>query len=65
MGIRLKMSVPWPRLPRAASFVLEPDRVMIDGDDVTSAIRTPEVDVGAATVARMAAVRAALVAAAA
>ncbi len=45
-----------------ASFVLEPDRVMIDGHDVTSAIRTPEMDVAAATVARMAAVRTALVA---
>ena len=45
-----------------ASFVLEPGRVMIDGDDVTSAIRTPEMDVAAATVARMAAVRTALVA---
>ena len=44
-----------------ASFVLEPDRVTIDGHDVTSAIRTPEMDVAAATVARMPAVRAALV----
>lgn len=45
-----------------ASFVLESDRVMIDTYDVTSAIRTPEMDVAAATVARMPAVRAALVA---
>jgi cytidylate kinase len=38
------------------------DRVMIDGHDVTKAIRTPEMDHAAATVARMPAVRRALVA---
>lgn len=44
-----------------ASFVLKPDHVAINGHDVTSVIRTPEIDVAAATVARMAPVRTALV----
>jgi CMP/dCMP kinase len=38
------------------------ERVLIDGHDVTKAIRTPEMDRAAATVARMPAVRRALVA---
>jgi cytidylate kinase len=37
------------------------DRVVIDGHDVTTAIRTPEIDVAAATVARHAEVRRVLV----
>ena len=44
-----------------ASFEIDENRVMIDGHDVTTAIRTPEIDVAAATVARMARVRAVLV----
>ena len=39
---------------------LESNRVVVDGHDVTQAIRTPEVDVAAATVARLPRVRAAL-----
>ena len=44
-----------------ASFEIDENRVMIDGHDVTRAIRTPEIDVAAATVARIAQVRAVLV----
>jgi cytidylate kinase len=48
------------------TFVHEPgsaqaSRVLIDGDDVTAAIRTPRVDEAVSTVARMASVREALV----
>ena len=45
-----------------ASFEIDENRVGIDGRDVTDAIRTPEIDVAAATVARMPRVREALVA---
>ena len=44
------------------SFKIDDHRVIIDGLDVTTAIRTPEIDVAAATVARMPRVREALVA---
>lgn len=44
-----------------ASFDLDAGRVLIDGHDVTRAIRTPEIDVAAAAVARLPAVRRALV----
>jgi len=49
-------------LARRASLVVEGGRVSIDGHDVTQAIRTPEIDKVAAAVARLPAVRAALVA---
>jgi cytidylate kinase len=49
------------RLAEAAIFELD-GGVVIDGHDVTAAIRTPEIDVAAAVVARHPAVRAALVA---
>jgi cytidylate kinase len=42
-------------------FVLEEGRVVIDGDDVTRAIRTPEIDRAATMVARLPAVRRVLV----
>jgi cytidylate kinase len=45
-----------------ASFDLEQGRVRIDGHDVAAAIRTPEIDKAAATVARHPAVRQLLVA---
>ncbi len=45
-----------------AVFTLEGTRIGIDGQDVSRAIRTPEMDVAAATVARLPRVRAALVA---
>jgi cytidylate kinase len=48
------------RLAEAATFELE-GRVVIDGHDVTGAIRTAEIDAAAAVVARHPAVRAALV----
>ena len=44
-----------------ASFELEGGRVVIDGHDVTGDIRTPEIDVAAAAVARLPDVRKALV----
>lgn len=46
----------------AADFLFVDGRIAIDGHDVTSAIRTTEMDAAAATVARQPAVRAALVA---
>lgn len=45
-----------------AVFALEGARIGIDGQDVSRAIRTPEMDVAAAAVARLPRVRAALVA---
>jgi cytidylate kinase len=49
------------QLARAADLVVEGGLVTIDGYDVTTAIRTPEVDKLASTVARLAQVREALV----
>ena len=47
---------------RSRVFDLDAGRVVIDGDDVSNAIRTPAIDKGAAAVARHPAVRRALVA---
>ena len=52
-------------LASRATFDLEGDRVRIDGHDVSQAIRTPEMDRAATRVARLPAVREALVRAAA
>lgn len=49
-------------LGERASFDLEAGRVLIDGHDVTRAIRTPEIDRAAAIIARHPAVRRVLVA---
>jgi CMP/dCMP kinase len=49
-------------LGERAAFDLEDGRVVIDGHDVATAIRTPDIDVAAARVARYPAVRRALVA---
>ena len=49
-------------LARSAAFKVDADQIIIDGHDVTALIRTPEMDVAAATVARMPKVREALVA---
>jgi cytidylate kinase len=49
-------------LAEQASLDLASDRTIIDGHDVTRAIRTPEIDKAAASVARLPKVRAALVA---
>ena len=48
-------------LASGASFVLDEGRVLIDGNDVTRAIRTPEIDRVATSVARLTAVRRVLV----
>jgi cytidylate kinase len=50
------------RVGQAAAFDLDRGRVAIDGHDVSAAIRTPEIDKAAATVARHPAVRRILVA---
>src|SRR5687768_11338074 len=44
-------------LSERARFDLEAGRVVIDGSDVSQAIRTPEIDAAATTVARHPAVR--------
>lgn len=49
-------------LAREASLQAEQGRVVIDGHDVTREIRTPDIDAAAARVARLPAVREALVA---
>ncbi len=49
-------------IARDAIFAFVDGRVLIDGHDVTAAIRTPEMDAAAASVARLPQVRAALVA---
>jgi cytidylate kinase len=49
-------------LAERASLEVGPGHVTIDGQDVTSAIRTPEIDRAAAATARLAKVRAVLVA---
>lgn len=49
-------------LAEGAQFDLDDGRVIIDGHDVARAIRTPEIDRGAALVARLPGVRRALVA---
>ena len=48
-------------LARRAALDVGPSAVVIDGHDVTSAIRTPEIDRAAAAAARLPKVRAALV----
>ena len=48
-------------LAQCAAFDVGPSSVVIDGHDVTSAIRTPEIDRAAAATARLPKVRAALV----
>ena len=49
-------------LARTADIDVSPSAVRIDGQDITSAIRTPEIDKAAASVARLPQVRAVLVA---
>ena len=49
------------KIASMSSFEIREDAVTIDGHDVTTAIRTPEIDVAAATVARMSKVRSVLV----
>ena len=61
-GIRLEDEAAVARVARAADLVVEGGVVAIDGHDVTRAIRTPEVDRIASTVARLPLVREVLVA---
>lgn len=61
-GVALDDEAAVARIAREATFELEPGRVVIDGHDVTAAIRTPEIDRAASAVARLPRVREALVA---
>ena len=61
-GIPLNDEAAVARLARAADLIVEGGVVAIDGHDVTGAIRTPEVDKLASTVARLPQVREVLVA---
>ena len=66
--LALERGVPFDDEPAVAALAetarlrVEPDRIAIDGHDVTAAIRTPEMDRAAARVARIPAVRRVLVA---
>ena len=61
-GVALTDESALAALARAAVFTMVDGRIVIDGHDVTTAIRTPEMDAAAAAVARLPEVRAALVA---
>ena len=61
-GLDLKDESVVAALSERAQFDLEAGRVGIDGSDVSQAIRTPEIDAAATTVARHPAVRRVLVA---
>jgi cytidylate kinase len=61
LGLAVEEAEPVAALATAAVFSLDAGRTVIDGHDVTDAIRTPAIDMAAAAVARNAGVRAALV----
>ncbi len=61
-GIDLNDEAAVAQIADRAAFDLEQGRVAIDGQDVSKAIRTPEIDAAATTVARHPAVRRTLVA---
>ena len=61
-GVSLDDEARLAAIARQAALVVEGGVVKIDGHDVTSAIRTPEMDKAASAVARLPQVRAALVA---
>lgn len=61
LGLTVDAAEPVAALAAAAAFTLDGGRTVIDGRDVTEAIRTPAIDMAAAAVARNAGVRAALV----
>ncbi|MPY86692.1 MAG: (d)CMP kinase [Luteitalea sp.] len=61
-GVRLSDEASMASLAERATFLIEADKVAIDGHDVTRNIRTPRIDEAAAAVAGLAAVRAVLVA---
>jgi cytidylate kinase len=56
------VALAWPRDPASLDIRFEDDRVLLDGDDVSAAIRTPEISRRASEVATDPAVRAAMVA---
>lgn len=60
-GVPLDDEAAVARLAEASIIHVGPDRVTIDGDDITRAIRTPEIDRAAAAVARLPRVRSVLV----
>ncbi len=61
-GVDLDDEAAVAEVARSAALVAEGGRVVVDGHDVTRAIRTPDMDAAAARVARLGPVRAALVA---
>jgi cytidylate kinase len=54
------VAIAWPRDPASLDIRFEGERVLLDGEDVSEAIRTPEVSQRASQLATDAAVRAAL-----
>jgi cytidylate kinase len=60
-GVPLDSEEAVAALAQRAALAIGPSSVVIDGHDVTSAIRTPEIDRAAAATARLPKVRAALV----
>lgn len=62
LGVPLDDAAAVARVAKAAQFDLGDGAIAVDGHDVTSAIRTPDMDKAAALVARNAAVRDVLVA---
>src|SRR4029453_330287 len=61
-GLDLDDEAAIARLGERARFTLDQDRVVVDGQDVTRSIPTPEIDRASAEVARLPAVRRVLVA---
>ena len=61
-GVSLDDESAVARVAAEATFSFEDGRAVVEGHDVTEAIRTPETDVAAATVAKLPAVRRILVA---
>ncbi len=61
LGVAVEEADAVAALAAAAVFIFDAGRTVIDGHDVTDAIRTPAIDMAAAAVARNVGVRAALV----
>jgi cytidylate kinase len=61
-GVGLDDEAAVAALAERARVDVQPNRVIVDGEDVTREIRTPEIDLAAASVARLPRVRAVLVA---
>jgi cytidylate kinase len=56
------VALAWPRAPATLDIRFEGDRVLLDGEDVSAAIRTPEISRRASELATDAGVRAAMLA---